>query len=184
MLRFAIIAICVFLQACEYGKEDSSTDKKSVPSYEKVTWVMLRDVQGLWGGRNLYLARDGTAYAQIVTPPRSPYREGGLDEQRFQLNLAKEEVDSFINLLNKHDFLGITIRSRPGVPDEGRPSLLVRFSSGEQKTVEKWANDKHADFDAIYSWLLSLTKNMAGMKPILDGRYDEKWSPENFEVPK
>jgi hypothetical protein len=185
MFRLAILGMCVLLQACDAEKKPaSSIAKNTAPSYEKVSWTILWDVQGLWGGTNLYLSKDGTAYVQIVEPPTIPYREGGLREQRFKLNLGKEEVDAFIQLLRKHDFLGIQIKDRPGGADEGRPTLLVRFSSGESKAVAKWSNDKHADFDAIYSWLLDFAKNTAPIKPIQEGRYDGKWSPDGFEIPK
>jgi hypothetical protein len=59
-------------------------------------------------------------------------------------------------LVADRGFFKIEIPNRPGVPDEARPTITVRLADGTEKSVAKWANDKHADFDAIYKHLLSL----------------------------
>ena len=183
MPKTAVLGLCLLLPSCD--TERNSPSEQAIPSpYDTLVSVTLWDVQGLFGGQNLFLARDGTTYVQIVRPPKVLYPQGGLHEQRFRLSLNQAEVDAFLTLLKKNDFLGIQIPERFGIPDEARPTLQVRFSSGESRTVAKWGNDTHERFDALYTHLLDLAKKAAGMKPIYDGRWEEKWFPEGFGIPK
>lgn len=151
-----------------------------VPPYEQVTTIRLLDVQGLFGGRSVFLKRDGTAVVQVVTPPKTSYPEGGLTETRFEFQLGREDADRIFASLRKHSFMGIQIQDRYGVPDEARPEITIRFASGESRSVVKWANDSHPQFDPIYQGLLGLERRTPSMKPVREGRYDPRWMPEGF----
>ena len=96
------------------------------------------------------------------------------------VKLEKEKVQKVIQLLAKHDFLNIRVKERMGVPDEARPHISLYLAEKNPKTIAKWANDKHKDFDAIYQHLLNLAKEAAKAEPVKTGAYDHKWRPKRF----
>lgn len=125
----------------------------AVPGAVGLERVILRDVQGLWGGRDLWLSGDGRLVVNVVDP-----RKGATAVSQYGLQLGGDQLADTAKLVAARDFFKIEIPGRPGVPDEARPTINVRLTDGTEKAVAKWANDKHADFDAIYHHLLSLCK--------------------------
>ncbi|MBM4037630.1 MAG: hypothetical protein FJ290_03870 [Planctomycetes bacterium] len=125
----------------------------AIPGAVGLERVVLRDVQGLWGGRDLWLSGDGKLIVNVVDP-----RKGAKAVSQYGLQLSVEQLAATAKLVAERGFFKIEIPNRPGVPDEARPTITVRLTDGAEKTVAKWANDKHADFDAIYGRLLSLCK--------------------------
>jgi len=132
--------------------------------------VILRDVQPLWGGRNIYLLGDGRLFVQIVAR--------GAQETRYALRVEPAKVEELASLLCEHRFMQIEIEDRPGMPDEARPEIEVTWQSGAHKAVAKWANDTHPDFDVIYAWLIELAESVADQIPVYVGPYEEDWRPE------
>ena len=55
-------------------------------------------------------------------------------------------------LLAEHHFPNITIKERPGIPDEARPVIEVT-AGGTTIRKMKWSNDTNADFTAIHGRL-------------------------------
>jgi hypothetical protein len=135
--------------------------------------IVLRDVQGLYGGRNIYVFPDGRVVAQIVTPT-----ETGLHERRFNMMLTKDQQESLRRLLSQHSLSRIHIPLHPGIPDQARPEITAIYSDGTAITVAKWDDDRHPDFDALYDHLLYFTRQTEKMKPVWEGRYDHEWQPE------
>ena len=129
--------------------------------------LTLRDVQGLHGGHDVWIAADGTAHVRTV--------DRGF-EKRFKGTVP---IDDLQALLAKHDLKKIRIPDRPGVPDEARPTLIRRTDKDVVK-VAKWAGQKDADFDAVYAWLLKRAEDVAKTPPLFDGRWDPAWKPEGF----
>lgn len=129
----------------------------------------LLDVQGLWGGQNVFLQADGSAVVQIVSQ--------GMREKRYELKLDAAKVAEFEKLLARHDFFIIKIKERPGIPDEAHPEIAVRLASGQERKVMKWAGDKHPDFDPLYAWLLAVAESAKAGKPVFEGAFDWKWRP-------
>ena len=134
--------------------------------------VTLRDVQGLWGGQDLWLDADGKLVVQTV---HMADRLKGT--KRFTTQLSAEQVAAAVKLLADRKFLEIRIPPRPGVPDEARPTITLRTSDGREASVAKWANDKHPDFDAIYKHLLDLVKEAVKGEPSYVGPYNRAWQP-------
>jgi len=132
--------------------------------------VVLRDVQPLWGGRNVYLFGDGRLFVQTVAR--------GAQETRYALQVELAKVEELAELLRQHRFMQIEIKDRPGMPDEARQEIEVTWQSGAHKTVAKWANDTHPDFDAIYTWLTELAEDITDQTPVYVGPYEENWRPE------
>lgn len=128
-----------------------ATDGNAPKAKPDLQEVVLRDVQGLWGGQDLSLRGNGRLIVTLVDP-----RKGDKAVSQYGLLLSQPRVAEVARLIAEHDFLKIEIPKRHGVPDEARPTITVRFADGTERTVAKWANDKHADFDAIYRHLLAL----------------------------
>lgn len=137
---------------------------------------VLRDVQGLHGGSSFYL-KEGIAIVQIVK--RGEINQG-LQEKRYSLDISPKEIQKLERLISQHRFFEIEIPQRLGVPDEARPTITVTLASGESKTVSKWFNDRHPDFDVIYGHILDLTKKVKDISPTYKGPYDFGWVPEGF----
>ncbi len=140
--------------------------------------VVLSDVQGLFGGQSLWIAEDRTAYVETVG-----HKQGanGLWSTRYKTTLTPADWTKLERLVNEHHFRSIRMRQRPGVPDEAHPTITIVTRSGDTTSVMKWANDKHADFDAIYDYLLELCKRKADV--LLEGPYDYSWRPPGFSKP-
>lgn len=139
--------------ACAIAAAGEPEKAKPSPDKGALQMVVLRDVQGLWGGQDLCLRRDGRLVVRIVDPER-----GLKAVSQYVLQLPETQVAEAAKLVVDRRFLQIEIPNRPGVPDEARPAITVRLADGTEKSVAKWANDKQADFDALYQHLLSLCK--------------------------
>ncbi len=144
------------------------------PPPDSLASVALYDVQGLYGGRNLYLTGEGTLLVSTVTP--------GLREQRHRLQLPAADVAALERLLfDAHPIGAIAIPERMGVPDEARPALRVTTRAGAEREVAKWANDVHEDFDALYRALLALeTRAVEEGERVFDGEFSWDWRPDGF----
>lgn len=142
------------------------SEPPSGADYSTFDSVVLNDVQGLYGGHDFDLKRDGTWVMVEVTPRK------GLHARRFEGKASEADIAAFINLLQEHDFLSIRTSDRPGVPDEALPTITVSLTGHESVTKRKWARDKHPDFDAIYGWIMVRCRAAAAGKPVHEGAYE------------
>jgi hypothetical protein len=132
----------------------------------------LQDVQGLFGGQNLWVGPDSIAYVQLVGHKAGEY---GLWETRYRTRLTEKQWSRMESLVGEHHFLTLKTSRRPGVPDEARPVITIVQRTGDSTAVGKWANEKNREFDPIYSFLLDLCQ--ARGKQIYEGNFDWKWRP-------
>jgi hypothetical protein len=139
--------------------------------------VILLDVQGLWGGTELWVSEAGKGVCRFVRAPAKG--ESGLQEARYAFDLSKEQRAALCALLDEHRFFEMETADRPGVPDEARPVIFVK-SGGRARTVGKWANDRHQDFDPVYEFLLKIAESAKKSAPTGRGPYDRSWKPEGF----
>ena len=130
-------------------------------SWSKVKFE-LDDVQPLHGGIRIYLHSwaSGPAYITSIAP--------GGQETKYQLSLGWNEKEQLCQRCIDQDFLTIDPETRPGIPDESRPSITITNHAGEKHTVAKWAGVKDARFDAIYKALRQIGERTEGKKPIPD----------------
>jgi hypothetical protein len=135
----------------------------------QIEWLLWHDIQGLFGGRALYLKSDGTALARIVE--RRP-------ELRHRGALTPAQMKTLAQALHDADFLHTTVPDRMGIPDEARAVLVVRFASGEERRLEKWAGVRHGGFDAINSLMRTLTDHLAQTGSSERTDFDGEWQPE------
>lgn len=131
--------------------------------------IVLMDVQGMWGGNNIYLFQNQASFIQVVD--RAMY------EQRYQVTLADSEWRQLESLIMENNFFDIEVAERFGVPGEARPTITISTNDGREKIIAKWANDKHAGFDAVYKYLLKIAKDSQTSAPVFSGNYDAGWRP-------
>jgi hypothetical protein len=132
--------------------------------------LVLRDVQPLFGGRDVYLDGSGDCILRAV--------DKGLQEKRFRLKLAAEESQALRRMCIRADLAYLAIQERPGVPDEAHPEISLTSAAGETRKAAKWANDKVPAFDKVYALLAGMAKRTADLKPEFEGPYDPAWKPE------
>ena len=147
------------------------------PPVDKLDQVILFDVQGLWGGTDLWVSADGTAVCRFAKPPE----KGGsyLQETRYSFRLSEEDRRLLLDLVNKHNFFTIKTKDRYGVPDEARPGIFIK-SGDKSHAVGKWSGDEHRDFDRIHRFLLEIAKSGRTGTQFGKGDYDWHWKPEGF----
>ena len=146
-------------------------------SEQKLYQIVLLDVQGLWGGRHLWISLDSNAVCRFVGPPKEG--ESGLQETRYEFAVPEEQLSSLFELITKHSFFLIRTKDRYGVPDEARPAIFVK-SEAKFNAVGKWANDEHKDFDPIYKFLLKIAESGKKGKKTYQGTFDWNWKPDRF----
>ena len=161
-----LLAFAVFVTSSARGAEPAKFDR-----------VVLLNVQGLFGGWNLWVSGDGTGWYKNVRVPKAG--ETGLVETVYRVKLSPEETTRLAELLRAHDVSAIRIMFRRGVPDEGRVTIYVS-AGGKEAVADKWANDKNNDFDAIYAGLVKIADAAKGTEPVRTGAYDGRWTPEGF----
>lgn len=167
-MKFAILLMAAVLAAIcpDAWSQTNSLDQ-----------VVLLDVQGLWGGTNLWISGTGKAVCRYVRTPAKG--ESGLQETRHSLELSREQQASLRKLVNEHDFFNIKTVDRYGVPDESRPAIFIK-SGDRTHAVGKWANDKHTEFDPIYELLLKIAESGKSTPATYKGPYDSDWTPVGF----
>jgi len=137
------------------------------------TWgdcrLELHDVQGLWGGRDVYVRGDGAAGVQTVSEAR--------EARRVTLTLPPERARALLRLAAEVDVLGAEVPDRPGVPDEARPTLVVVDAAGRRRSIAKWDNDPVPAFDRVRTALLALEQEAAEREPAGADGYDPTWRP-------
>jgi hypothetical protein len=142
---------------------------------DRVQTVELRDVQGLFGGRDVRIDASGHVQVKIVQPG-----ENGLMERVYVSQIPRGRFGQFEQILDAHDFFSMETPDRDGVPDETRPAVTVTLASGFHRTVAKWAGDEHEDFDAIYAMLLDLGRQTAKPENLATkGPYNPNWTKQN-----
>jgi hypothetical protein len=140
---------------------------------------ILHDVQGYHGGNALWAAEDRTAFVQVVEPPLAG--QTGLWEKRYKTKLTQEHWAEVEKLIGAHHFLTLKIPERPGIPDEAHPIIALITKGGDTVKVRKLANDKHAEFDSVYDYLLGICRTKGEL--VREGAFDWDWKPEGFERP-
>ncbi|MFC1745467.1 hypothetical protein ACFL35_15845 [Candidatus Riflebacteria bacterium] len=133
--------------------------------------IHLNDVQGLFGGRNIYLKNNGEFMIQIV--------HRGHFEDRKRGVLPQNMLDKIIRTVTEIKFESIEIKQRPGVPDEAQPQITI-FLDDKCMSRAKWANDRHTEFDIIYNLLLEVAA-LDIKKVIYSGEYKYDFFPDGFK---
>ena len=150
---------------------------QSEPESEQFDQIILFDVQGLWGGQDLWISGDGNAVCRFVASPTQG--QTGLHETRYNFTLSAQQQTTLLQLVKKHRFFTLKTTERDGVPDEAHPIIFVR-SGARSHSVGKWANEKRDDFDPIYQFLLQIIDSGRNGKHGHSGPLEWGWRPDGF----
>lgn len=135
----------------------------------------LRDVHGLWGGRDVRVDGAGRVIVRVVDPTGQ--------EERYEATVPADEAKGLLRAAADADVLNVEVPQRRGAPDEARPRLVVVSGRGLDRSTSKWAGDAVPAFDGVQKALVALADRVVGQaKPTLAGRYDQHWRPAGTVV--
>jgi hypothetical protein len=179
ILLAAVVVVAVGLVA-GYGAEVKSDAAKADNATAKflgpeADWskcrLTLKDVQGLWGGRDVYVDGGGDCIIRVV--------KEGQKEQRFRLKLDPKETLALRALCIEADLATVKIeRPKQMLPDTSHPTLILSNAAGEKYEETKYGDSTKAPaFDKVYKAMMALESKTKGLKPEFTGPYDWKWEP-------
>lgn len=132
--------------------------------------IALYGVQGLYGGRNIWITKDSNITVQKVDV--SGTRNEGLVEELYQWQLSKEQLNELSNSIKKADIKNLKIPKRLGVPDEAYNLLYVRDAQGNTSTHFKWDDDLCFGFDLVYDLLIHIASDVQNHQAYSTGKYN------------
>lgn len=132
--------------------------------------LCLHDVQGLWGGREIYVRLNQVIVRQVSR---------GMQERRVVF-VDADAAQSLFQLCIENDFLTIEIEARPGLPDEARTTLVLMNNMGSEHTLAKWAGQKVERFDRLYKAILALEKKVELFPAIYAGPFVAEGTPDKL----
>ncbi|MBA4190479.1 MAG: hypothetical protein C0467_21035 [Planctomycetaceae bacterium] len=142
--------------------------------------AILLDVDGMHGGRNVWLAEDGTAVIQVIGHS-GPH---GLPETRYRVACGKASVTEAERLAGAHRFLDLRLKlTRSGLPGSSAPLVALLTKDGGQSTSIKWERDNEPDFDPLYAQLYHLSVTPPDVALIQEYIFDWDWHPDGFPPP-
>jgi len=161
----------LFIPLCVLGCTGKSlVNKTSRFLGDESTWgdarFIVQDVQGLWGGVEIYVAGTGKTVVRVVTP-----EEGGLKEKRYVSTLDTSVNQILIGAFIKNNFLTINDSERPGIPDEAHPSITLINAEGERHTVWRWDGDMNKRFSNIMSEFRKIWEKVEKTEPVFEGEF-------------
>jgi len=164
MRIFTLLLIALTASPLAYALTTKTNDTAQfLGPYSTKTIIELRDIQGIFGGRDVIINGSGIATIEAVyVDPKA----GGLSHNKYAVQICKCDVENFLNTAIANDFVNIKIPERLGVPDEARPTIIIINSSGNKHSVCKWANDSDLRFDPLYTELLSIEKKSRQLKKL------------------
>ncbi len=118
----------------------------------------LRDVQPLFGGRDILLTAAGPVFIRTVR-----YMPAGRDEKIYRLPPDTEVRRRILHACILHDFVGLQLLPQTAPPDHGRPEIILTNATGRQYSLTSWepplpGSDPAAvkRFHAVYKEFLRL----------------------------
>jgi hypothetical protein len=149
------------------------------PPSSDFTWLMLHDIQGLYGGRALYIRPDGSVIVQVVES-REP---DGLEDARYEGALDAGARTRIVEALTAADFRNLDVPDRLGVPDEARAVLVVRYADGVVHRAAKWQDDEHAEFVRITTVVMEVARMITASSAPMRVPFDWEWRPSGVDWP-
>lgn len=121
-------------------------------AYVVPTWISVNDVQGLWGGRHVDIAADGTVTVIVVASDRTRTETKG--------ELTADERAQLGRVIEANDPRTLRPSERGGIPDEVLISLSY-VAGGATTSVSRWANDHDRGFDEVVYAVSSIGHRVA-----------------------
>ena len=164
------------------GDPVAQAQPNSNPTLEEASgefeWLMIHNIQGLYGGRALYIRPDGTTVAQKVV-----IGDEDLRDHHFEGALDAGARARIADLLVEHGFRSMAVPDRLGIPDETRTVLVVRFRDGTVTQLSKWDEDRYEPFDALSGHLMGIADALAAGRSSHEGAFDYAWRPDGVTWP-
>lgn len=161
------------LAGCASSVRESAEAAVSGPPVP-LNWVVMHDIQGLWGGEAIWVKEDRTAIIQVV--------ESGQKEKRYRARVRDAAWTELERLIGAHDFLHLQISPRRVEPDEAHPLVALVTKDGTRARVGKLGNDSHPRFDALYGHLREMCRATEGARELIhEGEYDWSWCPDGYD---
>jgi hypothetical protein len=181
ILLLATVLVAVMGLTAGYGSEAKSGAEKADNATAKflgseADWakckLTLKDVHGLWGGRDVYVYGSGDCVIRIV--------KEGQKEQRFRLKLEPKEALALRTLVIETDLASVKIeRPKQVIPDMSHSTIILVNAAGEKYEVGKWGSEtKVPAFDKVLEALRALEAKTKDLKPEFTGPYDWYWEPD------
>ncbi|MFH0886630.1 MAG: hypothetical protein V1843_00520 [bacterium] len=164
MRIFTILLIVIATTTLAYALTVRPNDTAQfLGPYRTKTIIELRDIQGLFGGRNIIVNGSGIATVEAVyVDPKTKK----LAHKTYTAQICKCDVENFLYMAIAKDFVNIKIKERLGVPDEARPTITITNFEGKKHSISKWANDSNERFDVLYSELLKIEDKVKKLKQL------------------
>lgn len=140
----------------------------------------LQDIQGLWGGRDVYVYPNDTCLIRVVG--EGNWLGRGLREHRYRGTLPAGTVESLRKTPKDCHFASYREVRRNGVPDEARPRILWRREGLPVFSADKWDNHKSPRFDPLESALRGCVEVAKFTRTLYNGAYDADWTYPGFEA--
>ncbi|MCO5166183.1 MAG: hypothetical protein M9894_07420 [Planctomycetes bacterium] len=166
----AVAAVGCAVAASGRDAVEATSDLLGPEAGRDAARLELRDVHGLWGGRDVRVDGTGRVVVRVVDRAQR--------EARHEATLPPERARALLRLAAEEDVLRARVVPRPGVPDEARPALVVGGPGGPDREVSKWENDAVPAFDRVRAALVAVADEVtATTQPAHVGRYERAWRP-------
>jgi len=176
---------------------NSTFEFLGTPSDWHAVHMELRDIQPIFGGRDVWVDGSGNVLVRSVqTTPQD------LEEKIYPLTLDESAVERILEAFISQDFLSLCIPEQSAPPDHGRPEIILTNFRGQRHAVASWdpplpGSDPVVEqrFRTLYREFLRL-ESMARetTEPLHNGVYgdDNNWTnilkkqkdPENIQDKK
>jgi hypothetical protein len=160
----------------------SCVSPKAPPAIAAPLVFYLLDIQGLYGGQDVYVHADGTCLVRVI--PEAGRSGGGLREHRYVASLPTDKLNNLVRIAEDSRFASYRQGRLHGVPDEAYPFIYWRRGAASTIEAHKWAEEKDPRFDAIYTALLKCIKDARPLRTLYRGRYDYQWMHPHRIVPQ
>ena len=125
----------------------------------------LRDIQGLFGGRDIFISGFGKTIVYLIKP-KGVGENLRLLVEKYEFSLSKSEVDELIEKFIENNFIKITPkRTGTGLPDEARPQIVLTNAKGEKYEIANGYSEENQEFDEIYNEFLLIEKKTENLTP-------------------
>jgi len=136
--------------------------------------IILNDVHGLVGGRNVYISGSGRTIIQKTD------RGIRLINRIYEFFLSRSEMDVLIKSLIENDFVTITPKFLSGDLDERKPAIIIVNPDGKRIRIEKWQREQNDRFDRILDRLLAVETRADDLTIVMKQDEIGVWEGLNF----
>ena len=150
---------------------------ETLPPEAEVELVALLDLRAEWGGRHIWIHRDGRAYALLLGPEND-----GL-EGAFRLEVSGGAFRRLERAVQDREFQTVGESSRDGLPDETRVYVYTGWRNGASTARAQWAGERVEAFDRVYNLLTGTLRGALSKAVPLEEAPGPEWAPAGFPSP-